>query len=82
MKLREYAVDPMFHDAFEMSRDVLTSKRATLKKAGFGNRPNKAESFDEEEINLLWDKGALGLTDPVTLQHTVFWYLTIGFGLR
>ena len=50
----------MSDERFAMSREVLASRRTKLKGEGYGNRPQKAEGLDEEEIEKLWEKGSLG----------------------
>ena len=50
----------MNDERFSMSREVLASRRTKLKAEGYGNRPQKAEGLDEEEIEKLWENGALG----------------------
>ena len=46
--------------AFKHSRDVLSSKKKQLKQMGLGNRPNRAEPFTKEEVNILYEKNYLG----------------------
>ena len=72
----------MVDEPFKMSREVLTAKRATLKRAGLGNKPNRSEGFDEKQIELMWDSGALGASTPDVLQSTVYYFSNVGFGLR
>ena len=64
------------------ARDVLKAKMAMAKGAGKGNRPNRAQPLSRDEENKMWEKGALGTSDPDTLLRTLWWGLTTGFGLR
>ncbi|VDI81549.1 Hypothetical predicted protein [Mytilus galloprovincialis] len=45
---------------FKHSRDVLTSKRKYLRQQGKGNRPNQADPFTKEKLDMLYQKGLLG----------------------
>ena len=48
-------------NAFKHSRDVLIAKRKQLKQSGLENKPNRAEPFIKEEINLLYEQNFLGI---------------------
>lgn len=69
-------------DLFAASREVLASRRKILKGEGKGNQPNKADSFTDEMIDMMWEKGVLGESCPKSLQNTMFYFLTTGFGFR
>ena len=56
---------------FAPSREKLKASRKFLKGKGKGNKPNAAEPVDVAEVEQLWQQGALGASDPVTLQQTV-----------
>ena len=47
-----------------------------------GKRPNKAQSLTKEEEEILWKNGQLGDETPPSLINTVWWFLTMYFGLR
>lgn len=68
--------------AFEDTRQAVNAKRRELKKQGMGNRPHRAVSVDQEEENILWDKGVLGISTPFSLQFTIWFYFTMLMGLR
>lgn len=72
----------MKDEAFETSREVLQAKRKALKGDGKGNRPNKADYLDDDMINELWECKELGEHTPKSLQNTLFFYFTSGFGFR
>jgi len=67
---------------FLESRKVLNGKAIELREQGKGKRKNKADPLTEEEEELLWKKGVLGDTNPVSLNHTVFYTLSQHFGTR
>ena len=67
---------------FESSRSVLAARKRELKGHGLGNRPNKADTITAEMIEQTWESGELGMGTGRTLQNSLFFFLTIGFGLR
>lgn len=54
------AVDLKKNDTFSHSRKVLETKRKQLKQEGKGNKRNRAELIDTEEIKQLYEKQLLG----------------------
>ena len=67
---------------FLSSRKVLEGKARKLRELGMGKRPNKAQSLTREEEEILWENGQLGDKTPRSLINTVWWLLTMHFGLR
>lgn len=53
-------VDIKKHEAFSHSRRVLEAKRKDLKSQGKGNKKNRAEPLDSDEIQKLYEKQILG----------------------
>lgn len=68
--------------AFNKSRKVLSSRRKELTKMGKGNKPNAARAITAEEVDLLFKSKYFGVNNAVSLQRTVWWYLTQHFGHR
>ena len=69
-------------DAFSRSRSVLAAKRKSLVKEGRGNKPNAScELMDEEEAKL-FETGKFGNHNPLALQRTLLWFLSMQFGFR
>ena len=67
---------------FAPSREKLKASRKFLKGKGKGNKPNAAEAVDMAEVEQLWQQGALGTSNPVTLQQTVWWSISTQMGTR
>ena len=67
---------------FEKSRDVLAAKRKELKKLGMGNKPNATRELEKEEVDKMFNDGFFGDQDPVSLQRTMWWILSLHFGWR
>ena len=67
---------------FLSSRKVLEGKARKLREQGMGRRPNKAKSLTKEEEEILWESGQLGNQTPRSLINTMWWLLTMHFGLR
>ena len=67
---------------FAPSREKLKASRKFLKGKGKGNKSNAAEAVDMAEVKQLWQQGALGVSDPVTLQQTVWWIISTQMGTR
>lgn len=67
---------------FQLVMKVLETKRKVLKSQGYGNRPNRCDSLDDCEIDLLWEKGIFGYTSAKQVQYTIFYYLGLTLGFR
>ena len=67
---------------FASSREALKASRKHLKKEGKGNKPNAADALEPADIEWLWESGALGDTDPQTLQYTLWWLIATHMGTR
>nr|XP_022336320.1 uncharacterized protein LOC111132789 [Crassostrea virginica] len=55
---------------FNATKQALKAKQKDLKQKGKGNRPKKADPLSDEEINILFDTGVLGVTSPESLLNT------------
>ena len=66
--------------------DVSKTHNSELKRLsakGLGMTVNKAEPISLKEEELLWESGALGDTDSMTLLNTIFFYLIgVHFAVR
>ena len=62
-------------DKFKLSRDVLKSKRRTLKADGKGNKPFRADALTPADENKLWELHLMGAHAPLALLRGV-WFLT------
>ena len=60
---------------FVKSRKVLNGKAIELHEMGKGKRPMKADAINEDEEDHLWNSGVLGNIDPVSLNHTMFFFI-------
>ena len=69
-------------DAFSRSRSVLAAKRKSLVKEGRGNKPNASRELTDEEEAKLFETGEFGNHNPLALQRTLLWFLSIQFGFR
>ena len=67
---------------FLSSRKVLEEKAKKLREQGMGKRPNKAKSLKKEEEEIPWENDQLGNPTPRSLINTMWWLLTMHFGLR
>ncbi len=67
---------------FAESRKVLNGKAIELREQGKGKRKNKADPLSDEEEKLMWEKGVLGDSNPVSLNYAVFYTLSQHFGTR
>jgi len=67
---------------FASSREALKASRKHLKKEGKGNKPNAADALESADFERLWESGALGDTDPQTLQYTLWWLIATHMGTR
>ena len=53
-----------------------------LREQGKGKRKHQADPLSAEEEELLWRKGVLGESSPVSLNHAIFYTLSQHFGTR
>ncbi|CAH3014583.1 unnamed protein product [Porites evermanni] len=47
-----------------------------------GNKPQAVQAIYEDEEDALFEAGEFGDSNPVTLQRTVWWFLSLHFGFR
>ena len=64
------------------SRKALNAGRKYLKSSGKGNKPNAADALEPIDIEQMWKCGALGDSDPKTLQETLWWLIATHMGTR
>ena len=67
---------------FSLTRDALKAKQRQLKKQGKGNKPYESQAIEDDEIDTLYNKGALGCSTPQSLLNTMWFNNTIHFGPR
>ena len=67
---------------FRISRSVLEGKARILRQEGKGKVPNRSRSLTEDEENILWEYGQLGLSTPRSLVQTVWYNNCLHFGMR
>ena len=74
--------DILKDDAFSRSRSVLATKRKSLVKEGRGNKLNAIRELTDEEEAKLFETGEFGNHNPLALQRTLWWFLSMQFGFR
>ena len=74
--------DILKDDAFSRSRSVLATKRKSLVKEGRGNKLNAVRELTDEEEAKLFETGEFGNHNPLALQRTLWWFLSMQFGFR
>ena len=67
---------------FQMSKQVLQTKRKQLSAQGLGNHPHKSEVLTLTDEDILWTSGQLGFHNPQALFNTVWFLNTKLFGFR
>ena len=68
---------------FEKSRRVLAAKHKSLvHEHDRRNKLQAAQAVDENEEDALFEAGEFGDSNPVALQRTVWWFLSLHFGFR
>ena len=67
---------------FYKTRQVLKARKIKLKKEGLGRKANASKAIEQEDEMKLITTGKLGKDTPGTLQFTLFYYFTKGFGIR
>ena len=67
---------------FYLTRETLRAKKVDLFSQGKGRKPNASNAVTEEEEIQLWEAGALGVSDPDTLNFTMWFIITKLMGFR
>lgn len=67
---------------FARTREALKSKQKQLKREGKGNKPFEASSLTQEEIDILYERQAMGMTTPQALVNALWFNNCLHFGLR
>ena len=68
---------------FEKSRKVLSAKRKSLvHEHGKDNKLQAAMALEDDEEHALFETGEFGDHNPVSLQRTVWWHLSLHFSFR
>ena len=57
-------------------------RKSLVHEHGKGNKPQAAQAIDEDEEDTLFEAGEFGDSNPVALQRTVWWFLSLHFGFR
>ena len=52
---------------------MLSMKKKDLKQKGLGNKANAAQPVETKDIEKMWSSGAIGLQNPRSLLHLVWW---------
>ncbi|XP_066935958.1 zinc finger MYM-type protein 3-like [Clytia hemisphaerica] len=77
-----YPKSIMDETVFNKSIKTLEGKARLLRQNGMGKRPNASQAITRDEEDELWRSGKLGISNPVSLLHTI-WFLNIQhFGQR
>ena len=80
LKECKYPISVINDVAFERKRKCLEAKNKQLKKKGKGNRPNAAEALSDDEINILYGKNLLGISNGEALINTLWLFNSLHFG--
>ncbi|KAK3737414.1 hypothetical protein QZH41_000672 [Actinostola sp. cb2023] len=67
---------------FQKCRDVLEGKARALRQQGYGKRPNASKPLNAEDEEQLWSSGVMGSHSPNALISTLWFILSLHFGLR
>ena len=71
------------HSRIMSLRRVLAAKHKSLvHEHDRRNKLQAAQAIDENEEDALFEAGEFGDSNPVALQRTVWWFLSLHFGFR
>ena len=82
LREQEYTKSIVADKEFFKMREALKARKMTLKKAGLGRKAHASEAVTREDEDRLITSGQLGNNSPSSLQFSIFYYFTKGFGLR
>ncbi|KAK3095913.1 hypothetical protein FSP39_020748 [Pinctada imbricata] len=63
-------------------RETLREKRFFFRREGRGNNPLKVDPITEEDIELLWRSGQMGIQSPHSIINTLWFHFTMYFGMN
>lgn len=67
---------------FQRTRDIIKAKKMSLKKQGLGRKANASARLEPTDESRLFSSHQLGSTTPRSLQFSIFYNFSKGFGLR
>ena len=80
---KKYPFNILKNNEFEKSRRVLAAKHKSLvHEHDRRNKLQAAQAVDENEEDALFEAREFGDSNPVALQRTVWWFLSLHFGFR
>ena len=80
---KKYPFNILKDNEFEKSRRVLAAKHKSLvHEHDRRNKLQAAQAVDENEEDALFEAREFGDSNPVALQRTVWWFLSLHFGFR
>ena len=71
LKRHNYGTSLISGYEFDTSRKDLKSKQKDLKKQGLGNKPKTADAISDDDIDLLYECGQLGINTPESVLNTL-----------
>ena len=77
LRRHNYGLQVSKDSEFGKVRDVLSAKQTQLKQDGKGNTPNQSEPLLGSDIYRMYENGQLGLNNPTTLLHNIWFFNTI-----
>ncbi|OCT56659.1 uncharacterized protein qrich1l2.L isoform X2 [Xenopus laevis] len=77
-----YAIYRSRDTKFLKTVKAMKEKQSYLKKIGKGNHPHHTEPLTEQEIELLYTSGTIGMHNPTALLHMLFFNIGLHFSLR
>ena len=82
LKGKRYGKSIITGTEFVRSKEALVSKCRFLRKIGKGRKPNQKRAPTQEEIQTIWESGAIGGDDPESLQLAMWWIINSRFRKR
>ena len=82
--LKEHNKFVIFNESkhFRCLQGALAAKWKQLKSQSYGNGLNAARELDTNEIDLLYQKGLFGHTDPLTIERMLWLHIALHCGWR
>ena len=80
---KKYPFNRLKDNEFEKSRRVLAAKHKSLvHEHDIRNKLQAAQAIDKDEEDALFEAGEFGDSNPVALQRTVWWFLSLHLGFQ
>ena len=82
LKDKYYPASIITDKIFHKTRQAINARKVDLKTKGLGRKRLASEPLDDRDQEILVEGGFIGTSNPKSLQFSLFYYFSKGFGTR